>query len=244
MNADSSSSSSSCGVKYNRATKKRRRIEETYEDAAPSAAVSLRSSHCATCTCCRPIKRPKVGNDDETEPTRALRNVCWVLDDERKVSLGREPAKSTDILNDCRQSSLLEDTAQQDELANEPNRLLPPPVSPQSSIRLEKANRRKHRPTQGDWVLIREMAPTQPEIAQQVSQQALNSDSCDSGQEVENEMEDQHVIQSYPAPQRDGPPSTNLYHAMSDHLSNGNVSHSAYPGPHTVLRSQAKDALP
>jgi hypothetical protein len=84
----------------------------------------------------------------------------------RHPELDCPAAKSTDILNDCRQSSLLEDTAQQDELANEPNRLLPPPVSPQSSIRLEKANRRKHRLTQGDWVLIREMAPSQLEIGQ------------------------------------------------------------------------------
>ncbi|KAF1841741.1 uncharacterized protein K460DRAFT_172488 [Cucurbitaria berberidis CBS 394.84] len=33
------------------------------------------------------------------------------------------------------------------------------------------------RPTQGDCVLIREMAPNRPDIAQQVSEQALNSDS-------------------------------------------------------------------
>ena len=73
------------------------------------------------------------------------------------------------------------------------NKVFHPPVSPHSSRRLKKANRRKHRPTQGDFVLIREMAPNQPEIAQQVSQQALNSDSCDSGQEDEDEMEEQHV---------------------------------------------------
>jgi hypothetical protein len=51
-----------------------------------------------------------------------------------------------------------------------------PPVS-SPSRRQKKANRRKTRPTQGDWVLIREMAPNQPEIAHQVSQHALNSDS-------------------------------------------------------------------
>jgi hypothetical protein len=69
-----------------------------------------------------------------------------------------------------------------------------PPVSPPSSSpsrRQKKTNRRrKTRPTQGDWVLIREMAPNQPEIAHQVSQQALNSDS-DTGVEDEDDMEDQ-----------------------------------------------------
>jgi hypothetical protein len=77
----------------------------------------------------------------------------------------------------------------------------PPPVvtkvfhlsvsSPSSSRRQKKANRRKTRPTQGDWVLIREMAPNQPEIAQQVSQQALNSDSSDSEHADDDDMEDQ-----------------------------------------------------
>ncbi|KAF2030366.1 hypothetical protein EK21DRAFT_65653 [Setomelanomma holmii] len=71
------------------------------------------------------------------------------------------------------------------------NKVYHPPVSPASSRRQKKANRRKHRPTQGDWVLIREMAPNQPEIAQQVSQQALNSDSCDSGPEEDEDMEEQ-----------------------------------------------------
>jgi hypothetical protein len=77
----------------------------------------------------------------------------------------------------------------------------PPPVvtkvvhlsvsSPSSSRRQKKANRRKTQPTQGDWVLIREMAPNEPEIARQVSQQALNSDSSDSEHADEDEMEDQ-----------------------------------------------------
>lgn len=75
----------------------------------------------------------------------------------------------------------------------------PPTVSsPSSSRRQRKANRRKTRPTQGDWVLIREMAPNQPEIAQQVSQQALNSDSSDSGHEDDDEMEDQATAPSGP----------------------------------------------
>jgi hypothetical protein len=69
----------------------------------------------------------------------------------------------------------------------------PPVSSPSSSPsrRRKKTNRRrKTRPTQGDWVLIREMAPNQPEIAQQVSQQALNSDS-ESGLDDDDDMEDQ-----------------------------------------------------
>lgn len=58
----------------------------------------------------------------------------------------------------------------------------PPPivtqifVSPPSNSR-KKSKRRKHRPTQGDWVLIREMDPNRPDIAHAVSQEALNSAS-------------------------------------------------------------------
>jgi hypothetical protein len=62
-----------------------------------------------------------------------------------------------------------------------------PPVSSPSSRRRKKANRRKNRQTQGDWVLIREMDPNRPDIAQQVSQQALNSDTGSD----EDGMEDQ-----------------------------------------------------
>lgn len=65
-----------------------------------------------------------------------------------------------------------------------------PPVSSPSSRRRKKANRRKTQPTQGDWVLIREMDPNRPDIAQQVSQHALNSDS-DSNPESDEEMDDQ-----------------------------------------------------
>jgi hypothetical protein len=73
-----------------------------------------------------------------------------------------------------------------------------PPIKHSSSRRPMKAkankpNRRKTRPTQGDWVLIREMAPNLPEIAQQVSQQALNSDSdsYDSSPDEDDDMEGQ-----------------------------------------------------
>lgn len=46
-----------------------------------------------------------------------------------------------------------------------------------SSRRRIKSNRRKTRPTQGDFVLIRHMDPNQPDIARQVGERALNSDS-------------------------------------------------------------------
>ncbi|CAN9348076.1 unnamed protein product [Alternaria alternata] len=52
-------------------------------------------------------------------------------------------------------------------------------VSPSRSRNRKKSNSRKirTRPTQGDWVLIREMDPNRPDIAQKASEQALNSDS-------------------------------------------------------------------
>ena len=57
----------------------------------------------------------------------------------------------------------------------------PPPrdqnVSSPSSRRHKRSNRRKTRPTQGDWVLLREMEPNRPDIALEASEQALNSDS-------------------------------------------------------------------
>lgn len=74
-----------------------------------------------------------------------------------------------------------------------------PPVSSPSSRRRKKANRRKTRPTQGDWVLIREMDPNRPDIAQQVSQNALNSDSGSSSDD-EEDMEDQVADTAVVAP--------------------------------------------
>ncbi|KAI4956046.1 hypothetical protein J4E91_000256 [Alternaria rosae] len=52
-------------------------------------------------------------------------------------------------------------------------------VSPPQSRNRKKSNKHKPRtrPTQGDWVLIREMDPNRPDIAQKASEQALNSDS-------------------------------------------------------------------
>jgi hypothetical protein len=66
---------------------------------------------------------------------------------------------------------------------------LPPLSSPSSSRRQKKANRRKTRPTQGGWVLIREMAPNQPDIAHQVSQQALHTDSTSESESESEDME-------------------------------------------------------
>jgi hypothetical protein len=61
-----------------------------------------------------------------------------------------------------------------------------------SSRRHKRSNRRKTRtrPTQGDWVLIREMDPNRPDIAQQVSEHALNSDSGSGSGSEDDEMAD------------------------------------------------------
>ena len=59
----------------------------------------------------------------------------------------------------------------------------PPPivtqifVSSPTSRNRKKSKHRKHRPTQGDWVLIREMDPSRPDIAHAARQEALNSGS-------------------------------------------------------------------
>ncbi|MBK5651981.1 MAG: retroviral-like aspartic protease [Rhizobium sp.] len=54
----------------------------------------------------------------------------------------------------------------------------------------KKANHRKPLLTQGDWVLKREMAPNQPDIEHQVSQQGLNSDSTtESGGDDDDDMD-------------------------------------------------------
>ncbi|KAF2632789.1 hypothetical protein BU25DRAFT_453973 [Macroventuria anomochaeta] len=71
----------------------------------------------------------------------------------------------------------------------------PPPivtqifVSPPTSRNRKKSKPRKHRPTQGDWVLIREMDPNRPDIAHAVSQEALNSGS--ETESSDEEMPDQ-----------------------------------------------------
>ncbi|KAF1965108.1 hypothetical protein BU23DRAFT_36241 [Bimuria novae-zelandiae CBS 107.79] len=58
--------------------------------------------------------------------------------------------------------------------------------SPTSSRRRKKSNRRKTRPSQGDFVLIRVMDPNQPDIARQVCERPLNPNS-DSGSDVDDE---------------------------------------------------------
>jgi hypothetical protein len=69
----------------------------------------------------------------------------------------------------------------------------PPPIVTQifvspPSRRSKNSKRRKHRPTQGDWVLIREMDPNRPDIAHAVSQEALNSAS--EPESSDDEMQD------------------------------------------------------
>ncbi|KAJ4409534.1 hypothetical protein N0V91_002455 [Didymella pomorum] len=79
----------------------------------------------------------------------------------------------------------------------------PPPVVTQifvspPSRRSNKSKYRKHRPTQGDWVLIREMAPNRPDIAHDVSQEALNSAS-ETEHSSDEEMTEA-AIKEMPAP--------------------------------------------
>jgi hypothetical protein len=59
------------------------------------------------------------------------------------------------------------------------------------SRRQRKANQRKTRATQGDFLLMREMTLNKPEIAQHASQQALDPDSGESSPNDGEEMEDQ-----------------------------------------------------
>ncbi|KAF2240290.1 hypothetical protein BU26DRAFT_589638 [Trematosphaeria pertusa] len=73
----------------------------------------------------------------------------------------------------------------------------PPPcvTQPQATVMLtaEKfRGRKKTRPSQGDHVLIRVMEPNKPDIAQQVGERALNSDS---GSEADDEdIEEQSQV--------------------------------------------------
>jgi hypothetical protein len=64
-------------------------------------------------------------------------------------------------------------------------------VSPPSSRRRRKPNRRKTRPSQGDFVLIRVMDPNRPDIARLVGERALNSDSGSDAED--SDMEDRSV---------------------------------------------------
>ncbi|KAF2241404.1 hypothetical protein BU26DRAFT_525228 [Trematosphaeria pertusa] len=56
--------------------------------------------------------------------------------------------------------------------------------SPPPSGRRRKHNQRRTRPSQGDFVLIRVMDPNRPDIAREVGERALNSDS---GSEADDE---------------------------------------------------------
>lgn len=76
--------SKDCGVKFDRATKKRRRFEEFgNEDLNITGSTA---SHCTTCTCCRPSKRPKMKSMDVKEQRAVFRNVRWALDEDGQSS--------------------------------------------------------------------------------------------------------------------------------------------------------------
>jgi hypothetical protein len=74
-------------------------------------------------------------------------------------------------------------------------------VSPSQSRNRKKSNSRKNRtrPTQGDGVLIREMDPNRPDIAQKASEQPLNSDS-DSHCSGDDDMPDADSSDTAAAP--------------------------------------------
>ena len=80
--------SCACDVKFDRAAKKRRRVEELHEgiEKHENATISPRS-HCSTCSCCTPRKRTKTGETADTDQSAGFRNVRWALDDERAVPL-------------------------------------------------------------------------------------------------------------------------------------------------------------
>ncbi|CAG5179001.1 uncharacterized protein ALTATR162_LOCUS8983 [Alternaria atra] len=78
----------------------------------------------------------------------------------------------------------------------------PPPLVTTVVRHLPSRQSIRTRPTQGDWVLIREMDPNQPDIAQKASEQALNSDS-DSDPEhgsEDDEMPDADSLNTATAP--------------------------------------------
>ncbi|KAJ8106824.1 hypothetical protein OPT61_g9286 [Boeremia exigua] len=81
----------------------------------------------------------------------------------------------------------------------EPNPILSHIVvsSPPSRTR-KNSKTRKTLPTQGDWVLIREMDPSRPDLAQAVSQEALNSasETESSDEEMQDPPSDRSVVQT------------------------------------------------
>ena len=98
-------------------------------------------------------------------------------------------------------------------------------VSPPSSRRRKKPNRRKTRPSQGDSVLIRVMAPNQPDIARQVGEQALNSDS---GSETDDEDMEARSQTTEPA---------------SESAQTDSTQHSSSPADLHTLQETAQKAL-
>ncbi|KAF3004234.1 hypothetical protein E8E13_007354 [Curvularia kusanoi] len=106
----------------------------------------------------------------------------------------------------------------------------PPPivtqtfVSSPTSRNRKKSKSRKHRPTQGDWVLIREMAPQRPDIAHEVSQEALNSSS-----EIETSDEEMQDPPSDKLPTNKdmlAPPNASRSDSLAD--ANGNFDHGGF----------------
>lgn len=104
----------------------------------------------------------------------------------------------------------------------------PPPivtqpfVSSPTSRNRKKSKPRKHRPTQGDWVLIREMAPQRPDIAHAVSQVALNSSS--ETEASDEEMQDPPSDRPVTAPMKEMlAPNTARSDSLAD--ANGNFDH-------------------
>lgn len=71
--------SSDCGVKFDQATRKRRRVEELREDGAD--ITTPEQAHCATCTSCSPVKKRKLDVTSDPEYNKVLRNVRWTMDD-------------------------------------------------------------------------------------------------------------------------------------------------------------------
>jgi hypothetical protein len=76
--------SKDCGVKFDRATKKRRRFEELGDEDLNITEST--APHCLTCKCCRPSKRLEMKSTDIEEQRAVLRNVRWALDEDRQPS--------------------------------------------------------------------------------------------------------------------------------------------------------------
>ncbi|KAF1838820.1 hypothetical protein BDW02DRAFT_488318 [Decorospora gaudefroyi] len=64
----------------------------------------------------------------------------------------------------------------------------------------KESNRRKTQPTQGDWVLFMQMEPNRPDIAQQVSEHALNSGSDSGSDSGDDDMAEPHPLDTTNVP--------------------------------------------